>query len=213
MGRRDDRSRNGRVGLRKRGRCDVLPPTCEVHHELSFLKRTSCLDDVGASARDRAEVGRRDYCRRPLRIITPSRIRLYRKKIAVESRDPAAKEAHGILRAAILNVRGLAPCAVEPASSAALDPALFRRGLVTHWGLSTFPGSGVFVARKPRLTRILTDHTRHGDFVNAKMAGVLLLAFRRLASAWPSEQIVRRYRRSHLTISAPSDGNVRKTFQ
>jgi hypothetical protein len=43
-----------------------------------------------------------------------------------------------------LYVRGLAPYVVELAGSAALDPALIRRGLVTHWGLSTFPGSGIF---------------------------------------------------------------------
>jgi hypothetical protein len=29
------------------------------------------------------------------------------------------------------------------ATTAALEPALNRRDLVTHWGLSTFPGSGM----------------------------------------------------------------------
>src|ERR1700686_4050785 len=45
-----------------------------------------------------------------------------------------------------LNVGALAPYAVEPGASscsAPLDPALIRRVLVPHWGLSTFPGSGL----------------------------------------------------------------------
>lgn len=33
-------------------------------------------------------------------------------------------------------------------ASAALDSALIRRDLVTRWGLSTFPGSGISSCRR-----------------------------------------------------------------
>jgi hypothetical protein len=44
--------------------------------------------------------------------------------------------------------RALALHDLEALASAALDSALIRRDLVTRWGLSTFPGSGISSCRR-----------------------------------------------------------------
>lgn len=146
---------------------DFLPPTwarakSTKNARILFTTRTSkdltvcCAGRTDAAGKNGSlrACGEIDYLvHRPSRDITPFHSRNKNLKQKTAATAPRRRQLENVARASTAQSPSLSSFSTAQRKgpqgpSAALDSALIRRYLVTRWGLSTFPGSGISSCRR-----------------------------------------------------------------